>query len=141
MHLVCPACLSINRIPDQRLGEHPRCGRCKHELLDGKPQALGGDAFGKVIGHSGLPVVVDFWAGWCGPCKAMAPVFAQVALDLKERFRFGKVDVDAEPGIAGQFGIASIPTLVLFRNGREVDRVAGTLPAGSLRQWLQARYS
>ena len=139
MHLVCPACLSVNRIAEQRLADRPRCGRCNSEILDGQPLALTGAGFDRYIERNDLPVVVYFWAGWCGPCKNMAPVFTQLAAELSTRLRFAKVDVDAEPALTQRYGIRSIPTLVLFRQGREADRVAGALPAGSLREWLSSR--
>ena len=137
MHLVCPACFAVNRIPDDRLGQHPKCGRCGSAVLDPRPVALSTADFDVFVGRNELPVVVDFWAAWCGPCRMMAPVFEQVAGQFATRTRFGKVDTEAQPALAQRFGIRSIPSLLLFRNGAEVDRVAGALDARGLTAWLQ----
>jgi thioredoxin 2 len=136
MELVCPDCNAVNRVPDDRLAEQPKCGKCATALLPGMPVELGSASFDKFITRSELPIVVDFWAPWCGPCKMFAPVFSQLAAELNTRYRFVKVNTEAEQGLAAQYGIRSIPTLAIFRNGREAKRVSGALDAASLRQWL-----
>lgn len=139
VHTVCGHCGAVNRLPRARLGEAPNCGRCHEQLLDGRPVDLATARFDTFVGRNDLPVVVDFWAAWCGPCKMMAPVFAQVAREQRGSVRFAKVDTDAEQEIASRFGIRSIPTTILFVGGREVDRVSGAMDAGRLRAWLQQR--
>ncbi|MGE5027291.1 MAG: thioredoxin TrxC [Betaproteobacteria bacterium] len=136
MNVVCPSCLATNRVPDERLAQNPRCGKCGATILDGVPVELTASSFGPFIARNELPVVVDFWAPWCGPCKMMAPAFAQVSEQMKIRMRFAKVNTETEQHLAQQFGIRSIPTLVLFKNGTETDRVAGALDAGNLKNWL-----
>lgn len=136
MELVCPECGAVNRVPDQRLAEGPKCGRCGAAILPGRPVDLAAADFQKFISRSGLPVVVDFWAPWCGPCKMFAPVFSQVAAELNTRYRFAKVNTEAEQGLALQYGIRSIPTLAIFRDGREVTRMSGALDAANLKRWL-----
>jgi thioredoxin 2 len=136
--LACPQCLTANRVPAGRLGDDPKCGKCGARLLEGKPVALTDATFEQFIGRNDLPVVVDFWAAWCGPCKAMAPAFEQAAGELKTQVRFAKLDTEQAQGIAARFGIRSIPTMILFRGGREVARTSGAMDGGRIRSWLAA---
>jgi thioredoxin 2 len=138
LNAVCPHCGTVNRVPAARRDEHPDCGRCGRPLFTGEPLAVGEADWDRVVGRTGLPVVVDFWAAWCGPCKAMAPQFEQAARRLAGRVQFVKVDTDAEPQLAGRFGIRSIPTMVLLQHGREVRRTSGAMSAAQLGQWLGA---
>lgn len=137
LKLACPHCWSLNRVQQARLGEGAKCGKCKQALFTGAPIELTGANYDAVVNRSELPVVVDFWASWCGPCKMMAPIFAQTANELEPRMRFAKLDTEAEQALAGRFGIRSIPTLIVFREGREVARQAGAMQGSQLRQWLQ----
>lgn len=132
----CPACNGLNRIPSERLGDAPRCGRCKSPVLPNAPITLNQASFAAQL-KGDLPLLVDVWADWCGPCKAFAPVFDQAARQLAGRVRLGKLDSQAEQGLAGQLGIRSIPTLILFKDGREVARQSGALALPQLRAWLQ----
>ena len=134
--IACPACLTGNRVGADRLGDGPKCGHCGAPLLEGKPVELDAARFDAVVARSDLPGVVDFWAPWCGPCRAMAPMFEQAAGRLATSVRFAKVNTDAEPGIATRYAIRAIPTLVLFRNGKEVKRSSGAMDAGSLARWV-----
>ncbi|MCO5978356.1 thioredoxin TrxC [Ideonella oryzae] len=135
--MVCPHCGATNRIPTERLGDDPVCGRCQQALLDGHPLALTDASFDKVVAGSGLPVVVDFWAPWCGPCRTMAPQFEAAADHLKGRVLFVKVNSDENPQLSARYGIRSIPTLLKLHGGREVDRVAGAMPAAQVAAWAQ----
>ena len=137
MHLVCPACATVNRVPDERLGDEPVCARCKTELMASKPVALADAVFSTYVERSGMPVVVDFWADWCGPCKMMAPHFEAAAAQMPQ-VRFAKVDTEANPRASATNGIRSIPTIVLFHGGREVARRSGAVGAAELVQWLRA---
>jgi thioredoxin 2 len=139
LKIVCAACGAANRVPASRLDELPNCGKCHGPLLASGPIILDDANFDSFISRTELPVVVDFWADWCGPCHAMAPAFQSAAEQLRTRFHFVKVNVDAAQGLAGRYGIRSIPTLVLLRNGKEADRVSGALDPGSLRSWLAQR--
>ena len=138
VHVVCPGCDAVVRVPAGRLGEDPRCPKCKATLFTGKPLDLNGPTFDVHVGRSDLPVVVDFWAPWCGPCHAMAPQFAAAARALEPRYRFAKVNTEECPDLAARFGIRSIPTLVVFRGGKPVAQRAGATDAASLRRWLES---
>ena len=138
LHIVCPDCLSVNRLPSARLTQGPRCGKCKNMLFSGHPVELTSATFERHLSRSDIPVVVDFWAAWCGPCKMMAPAFAQAAGQLEPRVRLAKLNTEQEPAIAQQFGIRSIPTLAIFRGGREIARQSGALDINRLISWVQA---
>ena len=138
LHIVCPHCNTVNRIPTARLGEGPRCGRCRRPLFNGHPLDLTAASFQQHIGRSDIPVVVDFWAPWCGPCKMMAPAFEQAARQLEPRVRLAKVNTDVEQALGAQFGIRSIPTMALFKHGREAARQAGAMGASDILRWVQA---
>ena len=137
IHVVCPVCDSVNRLPPKRDAKVAKCGRCKNALFQGKPLALDTARFRKHLVGSGIPLIVDFWAGWCGPCRAMAPVFDQAASMLEPSARFVKVDVDPEGELASQFSVRSIPALFLFKDGKVAAQHAGVAEPSLLRRWAQ----
>ena len=138
VHYVCPHCHTTNRIARDQLSHNPDCGSCHQPLMTGEPVALDADSFAKHAGRSQLPVVVDFWAPWCGPCRMMAPAFEQAAQQLAGQAQLTKLDTEAYPQVSAPFGIRSIPTMVIFKEGREIARTSGALPAGEIVRWVQS---
>lgn len=136
--LVCPHCLAVNRIPASRLGDRPNCGKCKKPLFTGHPVELTDQNFAKFIGKSDVPVVVDFWAEWCGPCKMMAPAFAEASAQLEPNVILAKLNTELAQQTAAQFSIRSIPSIVVFKNGKESARQAGALNTQQIIQWAKA---
>ena len=136
VQIACAACLTANRVPAARLGEGPKCGKCGAALLDGTPAELGEMQFDTFVARTELPVLADFWAPWCGPCRAMAPHFERAARELKDRVRLVKVNTEEAPQLAARYNIRAIPTLVLFRNGVEAKRTSGALDTGALTRWV-----
>ncbi|MHA6492245.1 thioredoxin TrxC [Pseudomonas borbori] len=133
--IACPHCNGLNRIPAERIADAPRCGRCKTAVLSGQPIELNQANFASQL-KGDLPLLVDVWAAWCGPCQAFAPVFSQAAAQLKGRYRLGKLDSEANPQLSAQLGIRSIPSLILFKGGAEVARQSGAMPLPQLLAWL-----
>jgi thioredoxin 2 len=140
IHIVCPHCSAVNRIPAARIDEQPNCGKCHRPLFTAHPVALSGASFERHVTRNDIPVLVDFWAPWCGPCKAMAPAFEEAARQLEPRMRLAKVNTDAEQALGAQFGIQSIPTLALFHAGREVARQPGAMGAADIVRWARSHW-
>jgi thioredoxin 2 len=139
LHLVCPHCQAVNRLPATRLSQSPKCGQCHQALFSGHPLVLNAKSFETHLARSDIPLLVDFWADWCGPCKMMAPAFAQAAQLLEPRVRLGKVDTEAEKQLSAGYNIRSIPTLILFKSGRELARQSGALSAPDIVRWVQSQ--
>lgn len=139
LHLVCPHCETLNRIPADRVDDRPKCGQCKQPLFSAQPVELGEAAFGRHMQQNGIPLLVDFWAPWCGPCRMMAPAYAEAAKLLEPRVRLAKVNTELVPTMAEQHGIRSIPTMVLFRGGREIARQSGAMGARDIERWVRSQ--
>lgn len=137
IQLICPECGGINRVPAGRLEQQPVCGKCRSRLLNGVPLNISDQQFSRFITNTGLPVVVDFWAPWCGPCRQFAPVFSDMAAVMNTEACFIKLDTEANPQMAARYQIRSIPTLMLFYQGKEMTRLSGALPKSQFEQWLR----
>ncbi|HSN18821.1 MAG TPA: thioredoxin TrxC [Gammaproteobacteria bacterium] len=137
LHVACPACGASNRLPESRLAESPKCGKCGAALFSAHPVAVTDANFEKIVSGTDLPVVVDCWASWCGPCMRFAPVFEEAAAKLEPRVRLAKLDTDANQAIAARLGIRSIPTLIVFKGGKEAARISGAMPLGPFLEWVK----
>jgi thioredoxin 2 len=138
LHIVCPCCDAVNRVPAQRLGQQPACGKCKRPLFGGQPAELSSDNFSLCISRNDIPVLVDFWAPWCAPCRMMAPAFVEAAKQLEPTTRLAKLNTEEARELSARYNIRSIPTLVLFCGGREVARQAGAIDTGAIVRWVNS---
>lgn len=141
VQLVCPGCGAVNRVPSNKLRDIPLCGKCRNKLVTDRPISASDENFGRFIEKTGLPVVVDFWAPWCAPCRRFAPIFEQLAVEMAAQVSFIKLDTEANPRTAARLQICSLPTLMVFNRGSEVARVSGALPKARFQQWLSQQLS
>lgn len=138
MIIMCPHCSGLNRIADEKLAANPSCGKCKAPLFTHKPVEMDANQFLRALQKTDQPLVVDFWAPWCGPCQGFAPVFAQAAAQLEPKARFIKINTEVEQQLAGQFNIRSIPTLAIFKQGQELDRISGAMDLSQFTSWVNS---
>ncbi len=138
LHITCPNCLVTNRVPRDKLALGGKCGKCRDVLFSGKPIELTGGNFNQHVNNTDVPIVIDFWASWCGPCQMFAPIFTDSARELEPQARFAKLDTEAHSQLASQFGVRSIPTLVIVKNGREVARQMGVMNLSQFQAWVNS---
>jgi thioredoxin 2 len=136
MIIGCANCGTLNRVPEERLADAPVCGRCKQALVPATPVAVSERTFDAAVLRTELPVIVDLWAEWCGPCRTMAPAYERAAAEMNPRARFAKLDTEAAPAIASRYGIRGIPTMIVFKNGAEAARTSGAMDARSIQAWV-----
>ncbi len=139
LHIVCPHCDGVNRVIAEKLGNKPICGKCRQALFNAHPVELKSENFNLHVGRTDIPVLIDFWAPWCAPCRMMAPAFITAAAQLEPHIRLAKVDTEQAQDIGARFNIRSIPTLALFQGGREIARQAGAMDSASIVRWVRSK--